>query len=500
MADRYQDRAFPAGDDYDREAGSRTSANAESDPLAELARLIGQTDPFGSRPIGRANLQVQPQARPVDRGPPYDQDHEPSYDRYVDLEADESPVPAPPSWMQRAARQEAPAPLPQQDEYPSAVHPLHRYAAEHPPAEPDYDPEPLFADTPHEPLQEPHQPDLSRYDEALYGGFDSGAHQAAQHDQGYADESYAYEEDQDFEAPEPRRRSGMITVAAVLALAVFGVGGALAYRNYTGAARNGEPPIIRPEAGPTKIMAAPADSGTKVPDRMTAADGTEKIVSREETPLDPNARSGPRVVFPPLTPNGSVPMPTTVVPGAAPPANGPTTFSNNEPHAVKTFTVRSDQATSGVPAAAVPPAAAAPAKLPPRTPGTNARASAANPNAPLSLAPQGDAPAAPAPPARVASTNPTQIAPSAPSAAASGNYLVSILSQPTEADAQAAFRTMQSKYPSVLGSQSPAIARGTTKDGKPTYRAGVSFASSAEAAQFCKSYQGAGGQCWVVKN
>ncbi|MGA2055551.1 MAG: SPOR domain-containing protein [Bradyrhizobium sp.] len=492
MADRYQDRAF-AGDGFDRDTRSHASANPEGDPLAELARLIGQTDPFGSRPIGRANLPVQPQARPVDREPSYD-NHEPSYDRYAEPESDEGPVPAPPSWMQRAARQEAPPPPPQQDEYPSAVHPLHRYAAEHPPAEPDYDPEQLFADTPHE----PHEPDLSRYDEALYGGFDSATQQTTQHDQGYADDSYAYEEDQDFEAPEPRRRGGMITVAAVLALAVFGVGGALAYRNYTGGARNGEPPIIRADAAPTKIVPAPADAGTKVPDRMTAGDGTEKIVSREETPLDPNARSGPRVVFPPLTPNGSVPLPTTVVPGTPPPANGATAFSNNEPHAVKTFTVRSDQAASGVPAAAVPPAAA-PAKLPPRPAGTNARASAANPNAPLSLSPQAESPAAPEP-QRMASNAPTQVAPSVPSAAGSGSYLVSITSQPSEAEAQASYRALQGKYPSVLGSQSPVVARANSKSGTATYRAGVAFGTSAEASQFCHNYAAAGGQCWVVRN
>ncbi|MGB7224829.1 MAG: SPOR domain-containing protein, partial [Bradyrhizobium sp.] len=103
MADRYQNRSFPAGGDHDRDTGSRTSANAESDPLAELARLIGQTDPFGSRPISRANLQVQPQARPLDR--------EPSYDNYAeDPEPEEEPPPGPPSWMQRAVRQEAPPP------------------------------------------------------------------------------------------------------------------------------------------------------------------------------------------------------------------------------------------------------------------------------------------------------------------------------------------------------------------------------------------------------
>ena len=37
------------------------SARDESDPLAELARLIGQTDPFGT--MGRANQQVPPRAR-----------------------------------------------------------------------------------------------------------------------------------------------------------------------------------------------------------------------------------------------------------------------------------------------------------------------------------------------------------------------------------------------------------------------------------------------------
>ena len=45
MANRYQDRPFPAEDDYDRSGGSHASAKEESDPLAELARLIGQTDP-----------------------------------------------------------------------------------------------------------------------------------------------------------------------------------------------------------------------------------------------------------------------------------------------------------------------------------------------------------------------------------------------------------------------------------------------------------------------
>jgi hypothetical protein len=47
MADRYQDRPFSA-DDYDHGGSQHASTKGESDPLAELARLIGQTDPFGS--------------------------------------------------------------------------------------------------------------------------------------------------------------------------------------------------------------------------------------------------------------------------------------------------------------------------------------------------------------------------------------------------------------------------------------------------------------------
>jgi hypothetical protein len=495
MADRYQDRAYSAGGDYDRDGRARASDDAESDPLAELARLIGQTDPFANRPMSRANLPMQPQARPADP--------EPGYDSYEDPEPYEAAPPAPPSWMQRsAARQDAPPPqddYPIEDEYPSEVHPLHRYAAVQPPAQPDYDPEHLFADTPHEPA------DPSRYDEALYGSFGSDPHQA-QHDQSYADDGYGYEDDQHFE--EPRKRGGMITVFAVLALAVFGVGGAFAYRTYTGSARSGEPPIIRADAGPTKVIPAPGDSGTKVPDRMAPGDGTEKMISREETPIDPGARSGPRVVFPPLTPNGTAPLPTGVFPpSVAPPAtnaaNG--TFSNNDPRKIKTFSVKGDQADAGAPAAAAPPAAPAkPAAAPRAAPGARTAASnpaAASANSPLSLAPQPDSPAASEPPVRMAATNPAQAAPGAPPAGGGGGgYLVSVTSQPSEAEAQASYRALQGKYPGVLGSQSAVVARASSKGGGATYRAGPAFGTSAEAAQFCKSYQGAGGQCWVVKN
>src|SRR5205085_3757771 len=103
-----------------------------------------------------------------------------------------------------------------------------------------------------------------------------------------------------------------------------GTGAAFAYRTYVGAPRSGEPPIIKADNSPTKVVPAPADAAAnKTPDRMATGDGGEKIVSREETPVDVNSKSGPRVVFPPLNQNGSPPPVSSVTPAGPPPATGP---------------------------------------------------------------------------------------------------------------------------------------------------------------------------------
>ena len=68
MADRYQD------DDY-----QQAPRKSDNDPLAELARLIGQTDPFANMG-GRANQPMPPRPRFPDPAP------EPAY------EADEAPL------------------------------------------------------------------------------------------------------------------------------------------------------------------------------------------------------------------------------------------------------------------------------------------------------------------------------------------------------------------------------------------------------------------------
>ena len=462
--------------------------------MAELARLIGQTDPFGT--MGRANLQVQPRTRAPDRYDPQDAYEPPP-------ETDDGTAPGPPSWMQRANRPEAP-PLPEQD-YPSAVHPLHRYAATHEvPA--DYHQPLPFADTEQE-------PDLSRYDDALYGERHSGQADS-QHDSGYADEAYAYHDDygDGAEIQVPKRRGGMATVIVVLALAIVGTGAAFAYRTYVGSARSGEPPIIRADAGPTKIVPAPTDGGTKLPDRLSSGDGAEKIVPREEAPVDVNARAAPRVVFPPLNSSNNLPATASVAPGApaapAAPANsGNGTLSNSEPRKIRTFSVRGDQAdAAAAPVTAAPPAAVpkptanarAAAPTGPSRTASAANASASNANAPLSLSPQAASPATD-PPTRIAATSPAQIAPSG--AGAGGGYLVQVSSQRNEADAQASYRALQGKFPAVLGSHAPVIKRADLGEKGVYYRAMVGpFGSPDEATQFCGSLKSAGGQCVVQRN
>ncbi|HET6838129.1 MAG TPA: SPOR domain-containing protein, partial [Bradyrhizobium sp.] len=264
--------------------------------MAELARLIGQTDPFGS--MGRPSQRISPAANAREQ---YQQSPPPELDDGLPA----GPLP----WMQRATRQEVPR-QDYPDEYRSAVHPILRHATPQAAAEPDYRAAASFA-------EDDRDSGPSRYDDVLYGRIEHDAPES-ERDDVYADDPY-YREGHDFEEHAPqRRRGGMVTVLAILALAVAGTAAAFAYRTYVGSSRSGEPPIIRADAGPTKIVPTPSDGITKVPDRLTAGEGTERLLSREEAPVDLNAKSAPRVIFPPVNPAGN-PMPAaSTAPSALP--------------------------------------------------------------------------------------------------------------------------------------------------------------------------------------
>ena len=119
------------------------------------------------------------------------------------------------------------------------------------------------------------------------------------------------------------------------------------------------------------------------------------------------------------------------------------------------------------------------------------RAAAPSANAPLSLSPDANAAAPPrSAPSRVAS---------AP--AGNGSYLVQVSSQRSEADAQAAFRSIKSKYSSVLGDRQPVIRRADLAGRGTYYRAMVGpFSTRDQAVQLCSSLKAAGGDCVVQSN
>jgi SPOR domain len=528
MADRYQSRPYPTDDDYHR-GNEPYSPSVESDPLAELARLIGQTDPFAGAGMSRANVQPQPMAG---------QQYQPPLEEFEE----EQPPAGPPQWMQRANRREVPQPSypghgqPAQDyrdrhTYPEQDYPEQNYQADpgysgtgqshssSPYAYPDQDhpgaehairrypghPDPVHESHLHEPsFESAAEPlDPSRYDEALFGPLDTDR-QDSEYGQAYSDDPYAYQGyGEEAEEEAPKRRGGLTTVVAVLALAVIGTGGAFAYRSYVGSPRSGTPPIIKADTSPTKIIPAAATDGNKAPDRYASADGTEKIVPREETPVDVNANvsSTPRVIFPPpnVSQNQSQP-PAASVTQTTPPDVGNGLMPNSQPRKIKTLTVSNDDA--GAAAAAAAPVAQPPATKPAaavrnvRTAPASTADAYANTNAPMSLAPQAIQ-NVPAPRQQVATNAPEPIT---PSTTATG-YMVQVSSQRNEADAQSSYRVLQGKFPSVLGSHSPTIKRADLGEKGVYYRAMVGpFGSAEEASQFCGSLKSAGGQCVVQRN
>jgi hypothetical protein len=580
MADRYQDRPFPA-DNY--RGGNQAPSKGESDPLAELARLIGQTDPFAGLG-GRANQQAQPRGNAREQFQPQPQ-LRPQPRPQPTLEPDDAPA-NPPSWIQRAAAQQQPphdldapperqapqfapeqqapppfAPAPQAPPFaPQQPAPQFASPQQAPPFAPQqqvpqFAPQqvPQFASQQQAPPFAPQQQvpqfapqqqapsfsadprqrgaDSERYDEALYGQLPGASRDLLE--EAEFDDPYAYQDDyaEGMVEQERPRRGGMFTVAVVLALAVVGTGAAFAYRAYVGSERNGDPPIIRADAGPNKMI-PPAQSGDTsgklIQDRMTGS--TERMVSREEQPVDlRDGKSGPRVIYqganpppPPSVPplnrpvanagnsmsagtgasvaaNAAMMANTSPSAGstgtAATASNG--TVGGDEPRKIRTVSVRGDQTDATANPAAKPTAttrSVAPAAAPVR-----AQPVAVSANAPMSIAPQAGAAPADAR-TRMASTN-AATPPVEPVAVTSaGNFMVQVSSQGSEADAQSAYKSLQGKYPDQLGSREPMITQGDVH-GKTVYRSMVGpFASSREANQFCNGLKTAGGQCFVPRN
>jgi hypothetical protein len=522
-------------------SGQETPRAQGDDPLAELARLIGQSVPMDR--LGRdrrsaASAQADDRPHETERGAGYpkadEARHDPPDARYS--AAEDRPY-------QRQADEDYRA---SEDERYEAV------------AEPDPTPplrgsrfrqEPRFA-----PAQSYDAADAG--DEAAYrdtadwhgrSADESESHYADEydddgqdaHDHGYDDE---YSEDQS-----TGRRSGFVFVAAVFALAVLGTAGAFGYRAmFGGPALPSLPPIIKAEGGPNKIM--PKDGNAQVGAGRESADNAssgERLVSREERPVDipspvestaprsvatvpvfpdPPAMGGPGAVVgysgnPSLSNAASAaeptsipsapPMTTASAPNLAPsgassasaaPAGSATSSAATSsapgapgPKKIRTVTIRADQS--------------APVDAP--RPGAQSQSA----NGPLSIVPSSAETPAAAPRPRAAAPSPAapqpvplnkppanETASAAPTATASGSYAVQVSSQHSEEEAQSSFRALQAKYPDLLGGREPIIRRADLGAKGIFFRAMVGPLPADQANELCSNLKAAGGSCIVQKN
>jgi hypothetical protein len=494
MADDNRFRANRPGRAYPRVAEPPRSDeySGGSDPLAELARLIGKSDPYAqfglsdaSPPGSEESYQRYAPAREDRRAPGHEQHRRAAHEPYraVPRESYQEPYSSSHSSSnggrerggydrQPVARPHDPplggwrAPRPA-----GGVEPAFEQAGAY---EEEHDSRPRAQMQAEEPYYG--QPDD-------YGRHaDDDLHADPALDQAYDDHARA------------GRRGGLATALALIGCAMLGTAGAYGYRSYYGpTAATQPPPVITADVStPTKIVpaaAGDAQSGKTIQDRLANA-GKEQVVSKQEEPValkDLGTQAAPRVVLPaPVAPLSAAQTPT-----------GTNSSGGNEPKKVRTVTIRPDgsdpvgrAAGAGQAAGQVP---AQPAARPAAVP--------RNSGGPISLDPQEGEPTSAAPARIRSAAAPTPARGSETGGVSSGGLMVQLSSQKTEAEASSSFRSLQSKFPNELGGRNPVIKRADLGAKGVFYRTMVGpFASAQEAHQFCASFKAAGGTCVVPSN
>jgi hypothetical protein len=487
MADDHSQRPYRGNETPARGPSGGTSG---SDPLAELARLIGQNDPFSE--FGRVGGRR---------------------------------APAPPA---APAPHTAPPPAPSAPIYGSADFARQPYGSA-----PLSDAGDLYHvdQTPGQHVPEYEVPgygapgyEASGFPVSPAGAYEQDPFPADAQQRGMDDDYYD-------DVPPNRRRIGILAIAGVFALAVIGTAGAFGYRAIFGSSSvSSPPPVIKAESAPSKIVPAAASKdaqASKITERVNDRGQGEKLVSREEQPVAVTTTGN---VFPPQGQNAAT------LPGIGPQLGSGVVGS--DPKRVRTISIKPDQQSDALPAPQAEPApqqprvvsttrpqapAPTPAPAPartnnppqsiaeavaepeparapaPRAAPARAEAPAHSPapaNAPLSLNPN----AAPAPRSAAPQRTAAAAAPAAVTGSA-GSYAVQVSAQRSEEEAQAAFRSLQGKFPGQLGNRQSFIKRVDLGEKGIYFRAMVGpFADSGQASTLCASLKAAGGSCLVQKN
>jgi SPOR domain len=489
-----------------RRGGHLSEDGGSGDPLAELARLIGQSDPFSD--YGRRDRRDPPPRDPPPRDPPPREAQPQSGSDWRRQAASMPPYDAPEEAPRAPSRSEPRF----SESYTSRDRDPYRAAEE--PHDTRVDPryEPRYEERPSQYRREPQFEDEGyddpRQDERMYDARDQRTQPAY-----FEDGAPLGDEDEDAydDPPRSRRRGGLLTAVTLIGCAMIGTAGAYGYRTYySSPSSNRVPPVISADTTPTKVVSAEGSSGKSIQDRVR--DNAERVVPREEEPLEIRTPSGSRAF-----PGSGFPTSSTGAANSSSNAFAPPSGNNgSDSKRVRTLSIRPDseaqppsrepssreptsrEPTSRTASNSPPPSAARPVPVP-KNPPRNA--------APISLDPQEPAPppaprertAAVAPPATTQSLQPP--APRAPAASEGSGYSVQLSSQRSEAEAQASYRALQSKYPDQLSDRSVMVRRVDLGSKGVYYRAMVGpFASSDEASQLCSELKAAGGQCLIQRN
>lgn len=472
------------------------------DALAELARLMGEDDPF-------ADLAATPDPRstPASASAPFTPSQQRSplraetsapERRFDDWQAARRAGSMPQPGRVSDMLDPRPAPSPATPQAASRA-PAASFQAEEPPAFVRQGYGSLAArrgEAVSAPASNTRQPQAGDYDERGAHGAPASSSARASTEQDYdfeADQDEAYDaydetydpayEDDGYMPPhgdevyedEPRRRRGRMVLIAAICVAGLGVvsaAGLLSYRMVGGRSSGSDvsasgAPVIKADTTPTK-MAAPAPDGVPggdgpkmIYDRQGSAQtGKERMVPREEQPVDVNTAAA-----------------------AAPVSSNPIQGGMTEPKRVKTLAVRADgtmiassAAAPAIPASAMGPIAYAPTQNP----------------SPVGL-----------PTPTPVTTMPTNSAGMAVSSAESGggDYVIQVSSQKSEKNALASWKVLQGRLPQLLSGYKAVVKKVDLGDKGSVYRAQIGpFASRDEAISLCNTLRAQDGECVVTRS
>ena len=558
MADDYKSRSY-RDDPYRRAAEpARPSDYSNSDPLAELARLIGQNDPFTEpgRALPREPLPrgYQPRSSEPDWPPsiperryaadPRGIDPRSFDPRSVDTRSvdprgfdprsidprDTGRDPYAPNDDYGYARSASREPYLPSDDYVrsrstgreayaqsadyASSRDLGRYDSSRGYGDEAYAPRDDHAHplAPQAPGNESRwsEPESQHYDDMQSAAAEpvpahgderlqAGEAPAELEDEQYYQDDVAlepYEDEMYDDAPSATRRGGLVTMLALIACALLGTAGAYAYRSYavSPGAKSPPPVITADNSTPTKVVPAPTG------DARSSKPINDRFATAAAGTEQLVSRQEEPVALKETPPPAA---PRVVLPAPVQPAE-PTPPSQAEQPA---------PATARTPGGE--PKKVRTVTIRPDGNDNSGRPVSLGHTATTPPAPRATTSRAPAPPRQTGSgplsldpqgasrtRTATAPAPREPfgNSSASGGYVVQLSSQRTESDAHATFRSLQAKFPNELGNRQVIIRRADLGSKGIVYRTNVGpFATVREASQFCASYKAAGGQCIVPR-